>query len=301
VPNTLCHIGFQGPLNRYANGQIDLRLVIIGCIIPDLPWIMLAVLIRSGLFNPYDLRLYCTAQASLVFCTFLSLALASFATRFYRTAIILFANCFLHLLLDSLQIKWGNGVNLLAPFDWQFLHFDLSWPEHPLTVGCTILGGLYLLFHYRSIVARPLVFAPLTRKRFLTALILTGLYLLGPVAVMPQLERADTYYLHTMRQVDQRGGKSVEFDRVHYNAETQEFKTFTGEPIALTGAVPQQSGRVSFRGRFLTPTIFFAKEFHLHKDFRDIASYLGLLMACALLTHSLLLTLVPSLKSTKEK
>ena len=301
MPNTLCHIGIQGPVNRLGGPEIDLRLVIIGCIIPDLPWILLAVLLHAGLFDPYDLRLYCTAQASLFFCSFLCLTLATFAVSFFRTATILLANCFLHLLLDSLQIKWGNGVNLLAPFDWQLMHFDLSWPEHPLTLAFTVAGGLYMLFHYRHIVSRPLVFAPVTRGRILPGIFLAGVYLLGPFVAMPDLKQVDPCYLQTIRQIDKREGKRVEFDRVRYNSQTGRFTTFAGEQIELAGAALKESGKISLKGHFLTPTIFLAREFHLHRDFRDLASYLGLLMACTLLAHSLLLSLAPSLKSSKEK
>jgi len=301
VPNTLCHIGLQSPLNRFASRTVDLRLVIIGCIIPDLPWILLSVLVPTNLFNPYDLRLYCTAQASFFFSTFFCLALAALFRQPHKVASVLIANCLLHLILDAAQIKWGNGVNLLAPFDWQFTHYGLTWPEHPLTQLITVASFLYILLHYKEIVQRPIVFAPISCQRLSICLLFLSIYLVGPLPVLQDIDNADTYYLHTMRQVKQRQGKTAEFDRVRYNAETREFKTFAGEHIKLQGSMPKQSGRVSLKGYFLAPTTFYANSFHLHRDFRDAASYVGLIMACTLLAHSLIMTLRSHLKQHTGK
>ena len=76
---------------------------------------------------------------------------------------------------------------------------------------------------------------------------------------------------------------------MHYFAEQQTLQTFAGERIIVIGSQPTASGRVSFRGHFLTPTSFARISHHYHGDYRDIASLVGLFMACTLLIQSLIL------------
>ncbi len=270
-------------------GQDKLLWVIIACIIPDLPWIVLACLIPLELFNPYDLRLFCTAQASLLFCLFFSAALACCAKQTGKTFMVLAGNCFFHLVLDALEIKWGNGVHLIAPFSWKMMHNGMVWPGHPLVLGLTLIGFLYLLFNRQSCAAFSSQPCIPGRKKITIGLLCLGCYLLAPLFFLEQLEEANTYNIHTLRMKDQRPGKEIEFDRVHYFAEQQTLQTFAGERIIVGGSQPALSGRVSFRGHFLTPTSFASAEHHYHRDRRDLATLLGLFMTCTLLLQSLIL------------
>lgn len=293
MPNTLCHFGVQLPLSRLIAGSAYLRWAMIACILPDLPWITLKIAVITGLFDPYDARLYCTAQASLVFCLLLSAALACTARQTGRVFPVLALNCLLHLLLDPLEIKWGNGVHLAAPSNWTMFHLDFVWPEHPVVLSCTLLGFFVLLFFWRRMAAVPLGLARSPAK-WLVALLFLGLYLAGPLFFLDRMEAADTYYLHTLRLAAERPGKVIAFDRVHYDARDKTLKTFAGERIAVTGRLPERSGRVSFRGRFSTPHSLVADSFHYHPDARDLASLIGLFMACTLLLHSVLLSHFPA-------
>lgn len=289
LPNTLCHIGIQAPLNGIALPKSTLLWVIIACIIPDLPWIQLKLLLQTGVSNPYDLRLYSTAQASLLFCLLLSAGLSLLSKQSLRVFLIVSLNSLAHLLLDALQIKWGNGVNLISPLHWEFVHLDLFWPEYSGTILLTIVGFLYLLVYWKKIVAgNPLEFSFHTVKcTFAVFFIL--LYYTAPIFILNQLEDADTYYIHTLRTVDERPGKPIKFDRAHYAAEKKEVTIWSGEKIALTGELPKTSGRVSFSGVFLDSSTLHVKGHHFHKDHRDVASLIGLIMACTLVAHSLVL------------
>jgi hypothetical protein len=289
LPNTLCHIGIQASLNVLVVPRKELLWVVVACIIPDLPWIVLTSLMPLNLFDPYDLRLYCTAQASLLFCLIGSAALALFTASTGRIFAILAANCLFHLLLDSLQIKWGNGVNLLAPFSWTFFHVDLAWPGHPVTAGFTVVGLVCLLGAWKSCVRDSVRLQVTTGAKSLAGIVLCGCYLLSPLVCLEDLERADTYYLRTMRDKENRPGKYIEFDRARYRAEEQTLQTFAGERIRVVGDQPNRSGRVSFRGHFLTPTSIAGISYHYHRDYRDISSLVGLFMACTLLIQSLIL------------
>jgi hypothetical protein len=263
--------------------------VIIACIIPDLPWIFLKVLIPLELFDPYNLRLYCTAQASLLFCLLCSAALACFARQTGTIFIVLGSNCLFHLLLDALEIKWGNGVHIVAPYSWTMLHLDTIWSEHPVILGLTLVGFFYLVGNWKGCVASSTQLKIPGRVKATIGLLLFGCYLLGPNFFLEHLERANTYNIHTLRMKDQRPGKAIEFDRADYFAEQKTLQIFTGERIVVTGSQPAKSGRVSFRGHFLTPNSFASDSHHYHRDQRDLASLIGLFMACTLLLQSLIL------------
>ncbi len=289
MPSTLCHIGFQGPLSQIAWGKNHIIWVIVACIIPDLPWILLTSLLPLGLFDPYDLRLYCTAQASLLCCLFFSAALACFCRRPGTIFLLLACNCLLHLLLDSLEIKWGNGIHLIAPLSWTMLQQGLVWPEHPLVLVFTLAGLVYLLGNWRNCLSSGAPFHLPKTIKISTGLGFLACYLLAPTFFLDQMERANTYHIHTLRHKEQRPGKPIQFDRVHYFALQHSLQTFAGERIIVTGSQPDTSGRVSFRGHFLTPTTFASDSHHLHRDHRDFDTLIGLFMACTLLLQSLIL------------
>jgi hypothetical protein len=105
VPNTLAHVGFRALATRAVAPATDLKWNYLGCIVPDVPWMLQ--------------RLYGIVQATLAMSLCLILAFASLATEPGRAFSIVAGNAWLHLLLDTIEIKWANGVHLLAPFDWR--------------------------------------------------------------------------------------------------------------------------------------------------------------------------------------
>lgn len=298
MPNTLCHFGVQLPLCARSSRPTTPLWVLLGCIIPDLPWMVVKILVPLQLVDPYALRLYCTGQASLLCCLLLSATLACGARRKGRVFAILAGNCLLHLLLDTVEVKWGNGVHLFLPFSPRMLQFDLLWPEHPLILALTGLGFLFLLLQARKGLPLPITTAP-PRPWSLAAGLLFLVYLAAPLALMGPLERADAYYLRTLGKVGERPGKTMAFDRVHYLSESSTLRTFAGEHIVVSGATPPESGRVSFRGRFLAPDHFLAETHHYHRDQRDLASLVGLFMACALLAQSVIVSRFRSAKNSQ--
>ena len=133
--------------------QADPKWIFVGCIIPDVPWILQRI-VRPVITDPdllYDLRLYTIAQASLICCLLLCGAFAVLSANPGRIFAILSLNSCFHLLLDAFQTKWGNGVHLLAPLRWEAVNFGLFWPESPVTVALTAFGAVYCaLFWWRG-------------------------------------------------------------------------------------------------------------------------------------------------------
>ena len=146
MPNTLAHLGINGFVTRTLIKKADLILIYIGAVIPDIPWILqrlVSALIPN--IDAYDLRLYCIILASLFFSIILSAALAYLFSDTKRTFIIFSAGSLIHLLLDSIEIKWANGVHLFAPFSWKLFNAGFFWPENIAIYVITAYGLFYLL------------------------------------------------------------------------------------------------------------------------------------------------------------
>ena len=271
--------------------------MIIACVIPDLPWIELKLLLSTQIINPYDLRLYCTAQASLFFCLVLAGGLCLWTQNSVKIFFILGVNSLGHLLLDSLQIKWGNGVNILSPMNWELFHLDIFWPEYTGTVILSTVGFIYLIYNWKTIKGNNPIHITINKKKYALGSLFIALYIIGPLYFIDQLDDADTYFIHTMRNIDERTGKPIKLDRAHYFAGTHEVKTYSGERIKITGKLPQESGRVSFSGVFKDNKTITSKAYHRHNNYRDLASFIGLFMACTLVLQSLVLAKINSNKS----
>ncbi len=281
MPNTLAHLGAQALVSRGIIRDAELKWVYLGCLIPDFPWIAqraVSVLIPS--IDPYDLRLYVTAQASLAGSLLLagSLAAASQAPR--RTFPILALNCLLHLLLDALQTKWANGVHLLAPFSWRIWNVGLFWPESAPTYALSGLGLAYVLWAAcRRSSPAPISFQLRSSHRAATALGLLMLYLALPFLWAPAVERSDSHFVQTLRDHDARTGRVVEFDRASYVSRpgVAVIRTFAGEELKLPDSGLHESAQVSIRAMFLDPDTLRLRELHLLRAWiRVLASYLGL-------------------------
>ena len=252
--------------------KADARWILLGCVISDLPWILQrAVRFLSPEFNPYDLRLYCLVQASLLVSLLLAGAFAALSTKPRRTFLILGMGVVLHLLLDATQYKWGNAVHLLAPFSWTSLNFDLFWPEHGATYTLTALGIAGFVLAMRGPWEHPLL-AP--RRGFAPAVLLFLMYVAGPLTWVDAAEASGTHSIAVLRNVEARAGKEVWIDRGGYADGI--LTTFAGEEIALQLRVDEPAV-VSVRGVFSDPHTMRAVGSHVHGGpSRDLFAYAGL-------------------------
>jgi len=72
------HLGVQGVATRAVLRDADLKWIYLGCILPDIPWILQRfVQVALPSFDAYDLHLYVIVQgkrlSSFVFCSALRL------------------------------------------------------------------------------------------------------------------------------------------------------------------------------------------------------------------------------------
>ncbi len=280
MPNTLAHFGVQGFLGHRFLPWCDPKWVLIGCVIPDVPWILQRVVRSLAIpIDLYDLRLYAICQASLFGCVMLAGAMACLSAHPKKVFGVLAINAFAHLLLDSSQLKWANGVHLFAPFSWELWNLGWYWPESIVTYGLSALGLVYVVIAWRSAVEQPLIpIGSSARNSLLSVLVLAG-YFVFPVAVMSGAEQADNHFMKTLRETEARVGRVVEFDRVSYikRDSGDVIRTMSNEYLKLGANPLPHAALVSMKGRFTTSDSLEVEDLHIHSSwFRDAASMLGL-------------------------
>jgi len=206
-------------------------------------------------------------------------AIACFSTHPKKVFGVLVINAFVHLLLDSSQLKWANGVHLFAPFSWELWNLGWFWPESPVTYGLTALGLVYVVIAWRSAIDRPLITTrPSARIHILACLCIVG-YFAFPFPVMSGLEQADNSFIKTLRETEIRVGRVVEFDRVPYIKKNSGdvIRTVANEYLRVVTNPLPHSALVSIKGRFTTSDSLEVEDLHIHSSwFRDAASMLGL-------------------------
>jgi hypothetical protein len=284
VPNSLVHMGVQGLGARVLSKRIDLKWVFLGCIIPDIPWIVRrAVVALVPGIDIYSVTLYAAVQATLLFCVLLSLIFSLFSERPRLVFGILAVNALLHLLLDAVEIKWGNGVHLLAPLSWQLVSFGWVWPDSVLIMALSLGGivfGIWVLVHPTSTPIR-VQFKPQTRA--ITAIVFLCIYAILPLALLNGPYSADVQSIATLKERERRVGSELRLDRRPYQqrADGDVVITLAGEPLRIVGNIRATSPQVSLIGEFVDLDAIRIHQLHeFHSPWRDLASYVGLGLIC---------------------
>lgn len=290
MPNTLVHLGVQGLASRSIAPDVDLRIVYLACVVPDVPWILQrAAITLAPDVDRAELMLRGGVQSSLLFCLILSASLALTMRRSLAAFTVLAIGSLFHLLLDITQIKWGRGAILFAPFDWQLVSLDWAWPENPIFQLATIASLGFVVLTWRSVDHRE-VLRGWSAKRHLAALGLLAVYAAAPAYLTGELLAADVYYSQTLSDSTDRTGKPVAFDRapISVNGEgIAEVELYTGERLHITGVDPREGSLVSVRGIFSGEKTIRADEAHFHPPHTRIAaSIAGLALVLAIWMQS---------------
>lgn len=258
-----------------------MKWVFLGCVIPDLPWILRRIILSldSGI-NIYDLRLYTLVQASLSFCLMLSLAFALVSEKPRLVFGVLAVNSSLHLLLDALEIKWGNGVYLFAPLNWQLLSFELVWPDSSLVAALSIFGLVIGIWFIMRPVSTPIRVLLYSNRKLVPVVLLVSMYFFGPLAFLNGPYSTDANSVSTLKEREHRVGKEVRMDRQTYEQrdDGDVVLTFAHEPLRVVGDIrAEKSLQVSLIGEFVNiDTIRIHRLHEYHSLWRDFASYAGL-------------------------
>lgn len=276
MPNTLVHLGVQSVGTKLLVRTADFKWIAVGSIIPDVPWILQRLVLAAGpAVDRLDLFQYVTVQASLFGSLFLCGALAVLSAASFHILSILAGNVLLHLLLDALQIKWANGVHLLAPFSWELVSFNLVWPEHPLFTVLTAAGLIALFYFGLKDRQKKILFTGTPLKISLAALLL-AVYFTLPLLLHSGPAQADNHFVATLRSTLERPGRYLELDRARYHSSEATVEVFTGERLKATGKKPRADAIVSIRGYFSDSNTIHISTLHVHSSMRDLYSKIGL-------------------------
>lgn len=283
MPNTLAHVGVQGIATRSTLADADLRWIYLSCVIPDLPWILQRVAhVLAPEVNPYLLRSYVIIQASLLGCLVFSAAMALLARKAWVTFAVLAGNAVLHLGLDAMQTKWGNGVNFLAPFSWDPTNWGLFWPESTPTYILTVLGMCYIGWQWQDSMSEDLELTMPGSFRLFGMIVLLGGYFCGPVFLLQEPIESNAHFLEVLHEEEDRIGRSVEFDRARYveREDGTRIEYYGGaDQVAIEQLKIEFPSTVSIRGVFVEDNKVRATEHYVHASgLRDYASYAGLML-----------------------
>ena len=289
MPNTLVHFAAQGAASRAVWPRLDARWIYLGCLLPDLPWILRRAVVAVGLpVDPFDLRLYTMGLASLAGTLLLCAALAAVTAAPRKVALVLGANTLLHLLLDATEVKFGNGVHLAAPFSWRMTSFGLVSGESPVYLVLAAAGALLVAWE----LARPRHDVGFVRSppRLAASAVLLAAYIVCPLPFLGAIQASDSYSVRTLREVDARAGRPVRLDRTAFHATPDGgvVHLWTGEDVRATGERPAHDATVSLEGTFLAPDVLRIDRLFVHRHDRDWPSYLALVMLALLWARPLL-------------
>ena len=280
MPNTLVHFAAQGAASHGLWRRLDPRWIYLGCLLPDVPWILRRAVVGLGLpVDPFDLRLYTMAQASLAGTLLLGAALAAMSAAPRLVASVLGLNALLHLLIDATELKWGNGVHLLAPVSWRMTSFDLVPGESPVYLALTVAGALLVAWEIARRRPAALGFDLRPARVALSACLLAA-YFLAPLPVLGAIEASGSYSVRVLREVEARPGRAVSLDRTAFLATPAggSVRLWTGERVRATGAVLDHDATVSLEGGFLAPDVLRIDRLFEHRRDRDWPSYLAIVL-----------------------
>ncbi len=292
MPNTLVHLGIQGFTARTLVPAIDLRLVYLSCVLPDVPWIAQRALhfLAPGV-DRIALSLWCGVQGSLLFSVILAASIAVLAIEPRKVFAVLASGALFHLLLDMMQVKWGRGVILFAPFDWQPISLGLVRPEHPLSYVLLAASVLFVVVTWRRIEHGP-VFRRSSPARWCAAGTLALVYLLAPALLAPALREANIYDSATLADANARTGKRAWFDRARLRRDETGrpmLEIFTGEVLRVEGLAEDGTDLISTKGVFTGPDTYAIQSYHRHPNgVRLGASAIGVFLVAVLWARTLL-------------
>lgn len=290
MPNTLAHLGVNGIFSRSVIKDADLILIYIGAVIPDIPWILQRIIpIFSPNVNLYDLRLYSIILASLFFSLIFSGFLSILFENRKKVFLIFTLGSLLHLLLDSAETKWGNGVHFFAPFSWEIFNAGFFWPESIAVYLVTALGLLYVLTFWKKSINVKFYFSDFNYIKLVLALLLLTIYFLLPLSFMATVENADNHFIKTLRDKENRVGKYFEVDRGELVNEKNgdKFLTPFKEKYEIANRDFALSATMSLKAKFISESEIEILDYHLHSN-RDVFSYIGLFIITLILVFALI-------------
>jgi hypothetical protein len=105
------------------------------------------------------------------------------------------------------------------------------------------------------------------------------LYFLLPLFFMSHIKNANSNYIGMIDKNASRVDRIVELDRSYYSAKEATITLFSGEKVSIIGQLPEKSGPISIKGRFLDQKTIQTDAYHSHNSTRYYASIIGVLFS----------------------
>lgn len=300
MPNTLAHLGINIILSKSLIKKSDLILIYIGAIIPDVPWILQRIVSTLWLgINLYDLRLYSIVLSSLTFSLILSFSISLLFNNSKHVFFVFSIGSFGHLLIDSFETKWGNGVHFFAPLNWDLFNLGFFWNESIVTYLITAIGFISIIFYRKDITSVNATYFESNFKRIIYFCACLFIYFSLPFLLMSLPETVDNHYIKTLRNKENRAGKYFETDRGQLidNGKTDTFLTPYKEELIVINLNFTSSSSMSIRAKFVSNSEIEILEYHIHTN-RDMFTYVGLLLFLVILILRIVYTRKLILKSS---
>jgi hypothetical protein len=228
--------------------------------------------------DTFDLRLYTMGLASLAVTLLLAAAVAAVTRAPRRVLAVLGLNALFHLLLDATEVKFGNGVHLLAPLSWRMTSFDLIAGESLVYLALSIGGALLVAWEIAREHRTGAVF-DLHPRRLASAATLVAAYLVAPLPFL-----APSGLRQLLGEDAARAGRAAGPGReprphcVPRDSGGRARRTLDGRAGASHGLAADHDASVSLYGTFLETDVLRVDRFVEHRRNRDWPSYLGLLL-----------------------
>jgi hypothetical protein len=306
VSDWLTHVGAAyGPGRLFLPGR--LRLVLIGGILPDIgtPLVVLANLLH---LHPGAVESYLQPMQAPIPTFMLAAAIALLTVGRRRSFAALLLGVAIHYALDLSQVRYGGGIYLFYPLNFDSPSFDLYWPE---SVTNLVLLGLGVVGVAWAMV-RPGPRIAWTRRNIRLALFAVALALALPLFTLGAFRAANANNVAFYADPSAWEGRSlalakVEVETVEPAAPGWRVTIRKGERRvairaasferwgASDAAAPTPRERISVRGTYRDGALHAEEEVHVH--FRPLRTWTSL---AALLLLATLLVLPPERRAAQR-
>ncbi len=273
MPDLLTHFGTTYGLFFPYRMKIDPRLIFLGALLPDLPWIARRVAVQLFGADPVAASTYLIPFAT-PFIALLASALIALFNREPRACFsLVFVPALWHLILDAMQSRLGNGVMFFYPFSFKEYDWQLFWPEDVSSyILLSASVALLLLLPARCRLL------PFRLKNLGVAALLAAFILLFPIATRQELVRHNVFSLDFITNPEGWENRVVNLDRDEIVSDSPLLiQSVNGRRFELVGGDGLKAGdSVSLRGIYRGGKIHI-QSIHRHRELlRSACSYLGL-------------------------
>ncbi len=279
MPDLLTHFGATYLLSRPLPWRIDLRLLFLGALLPDLPWILSRVLKTLTPLDPINLSAYLIPFSTPLVVLLVAACIALLHQRPLTCFAILGTAGLLNIVLDCLQTRPVSGPLLLYPLSFHRYSLHWFWPEDIISYVAVGVSLVCMAFAMR----RPIGPTPFRLRNLrLVVSLLFGICVLTVLTHKPLIAQ-NVYNLGFASQPENWEGQWVTLEsRRVVDRNLVEVERSRGLRVQIKGDVELYPGEVVSLGGFYRDGKIYTEMVHRHRrGLRNLFSYVALLIFVA--------------------